>query len=228
MKRPKVIINVASSLDGFIASNRGALHLSSREDLERVHLLRNSVDAILVGKNTVIIDNPLLTVRYTTSRKKHPLRIILDSKGSIPIDSNVVKEQKKYPTVIFVSRTHPIEKEDDFNNLGVTIIPVGKEEKTNFLDLKQILKHLKNDFNVKTLLVEGGSTIISQFIQRRLVDKMFIYFAPILVGHLGGIPLLREELQNTLKKAMFFKITGTKRIGDGILVSMTLLDEEKK
>ena len=57
---------------------------------------------------------------------------------------------------------------------------------------------------------------------------MFIYFAPILVGHLGGIPLLKEELQNTLKKAMFFKITGTKRIGDGILVSMTLLDEEKK
>ena len=228
MKRPKVIINVASSLDGFIASNRGALHLSSREDLERVHLLRNSVDAILVGKNTVIIDNPLLTVRYTTSRKKHPLRIILDSKGSIPIDSNVVKEQKNYPTVIFVSRTHPIEKEVDFNNLGVTIIPVGKEEKTNFLDLTQILKHLKNDFNVKTLLVEGGSTIISKFIQRRLVDKMFIYFPPILVGHLGGIPMLREELQNTLKKAMFFKITGTKRIGDGILVSMTLLDEEKK
>ncbi len=228
MKRPKVIINVASSLDGFIASNKGTLHLSSREDLERVHSLRNSVDAILVGKNTVIIDNPLLTVRYIASRKKHPLRVILDSKGSIPIDSNVIKEQKKYPTVIFFSRTHSIEKRDEFNNLGVTIIPVDEEETTNFLDLSQILEHLKNDFNVKTLLVEGGSTIISQFIQRRLVDKMFIYFAPILVGHLGGIPLLRDELQNTLKKALSVKITRTKRVGEGILVSMTLLDEEKK
>ena len=99
---PYVILSAAISIDGKISTRAGDSKLSSKEDHIRLHKLRSKVDAILIGKNTLLQDDPLLTVRYT--KGKNPIRIILDSKGTIPINSRIIKTSNEIPTIIAVSK----------------------------------------------------------------------------------------------------------------------------
>src|SRR5574340_1814764 len=99
--RPCVILSAAISIDGKIATRTGRSNQSSKKDLVRVHNLRKSVDAILIGKNTVNVDNPSLTVRHVKDR--NPIRVILDPKGSLSPKSKVIRTAKKTPTILVVS-----------------------------------------------------------------------------------------------------------------------------
>ena len=99
--KPKVTLSAAISLDGKIGQKNKQIVLSSKADTIRVHKLRSKSDAILVGKNTVQQDDPLLTVRFT--KGKNPTRIILDSHGTIKNDSKIIKTCKRVPTIIVVS-----------------------------------------------------------------------------------------------------------------------------
>ncbi|MFB5629597.1 MAG: RibD family protein, partial [Nitrosarchaeum sp.] len=100
--RPRIILSAAISIDGKISTRLGDSKLSSKKDIIRLHKLRSKVDAILVGKNTVNRDNPLLTVRYT--KGKNPIRIILDSQGTISVNSKILQTCDKVPTIIVVSK----------------------------------------------------------------------------------------------------------------------------
>ena len=97
-----VILSAAISIDGKISTKTNDSKLSSKEDSIRLHKLRSKVDAILIGKNTLLQDDPLLTVRYT--KGKNPIRIILDSKGSISKNSKILQTSNKIPTIIAVSK----------------------------------------------------------------------------------------------------------------------------
>ena len=100
--RPHIILSATMSADGKIATISGDSELSSKKDKVRVHKLRSRADAILIGKNTVLRDDPLLTVRLAKGR--NPTRIILDSTGSIPLNSKILKTCSKVPTIIAVSK----------------------------------------------------------------------------------------------------------------------------
>ena len=97
---PYVILSAAISIDGKISTKIGDSKLSSKSDSVRLHRLRSKVDAILIGKNTLLQDDPLLTVRYT--KGKNPIRIILDSTGSIPTNSKIIKTSNDVQTIIAV------------------------------------------------------------------------------------------------------------------------------
>ena len=99
--KPKITLSAAITLDGKIGQKNKHIVLSSKSDKIRVHKLRAKSDAILVGKNTVQQDDPLLTVRYV--KGKNPIRIILDSNGRLKNDSRIIKTCKHIPTVIAVS-----------------------------------------------------------------------------------------------------------------------------
>ena len=99
--RPYVILSAAITLDGKLGVKNKRTKLSSKNDKIRVHKLRSMVDAIIIGKNTVNLDNPLLTVRHT--KGKNPIRIILDSSGTIKSNSKIIQTCNKVPTVIVVS-----------------------------------------------------------------------------------------------------------------------------
>jgi riboflavin-specific deaminase-like protein len=220
MQRPEVIINVASSLDGVIASNKGALIISTTEDWLRVHKLRNSVDAILVGVNTIIKDDSLLTVRYVKLKDKHPLRVVLDSKCRTPLKAQVLTKQKSNPTLIFTSKSCTEEKRKKLEDLDVKIISVETKIDTKLLNLEKILHILKKDFEVKRLLVEGGSEIITQFIRSKLFDTMHIFYAPILAGTKKAKLLYNELVIEDIEDASSFIINEIETLDEGFLLTI--------
>jgi len=222
MERPEIIINVASSLDGMIATKKGPLPLSSEKDWIRVHHLRNSVDAILVGVNTILKDNPLLTVRHVKPKPTAPLRIVLDTSCRIPLDSKIILDQDSFPTIVVTSKDTEKSRKEKLLSLGVKIIEVSRSENTDLLHLSEVLRELNTIFNVRRLLVEGGSTIITEFLKNGFMDEMYVFFAPIFVGGKEGIPLFNEETAMDLNDSLIFSLENVTKQDEGLLVKLKL------
>jgi 2,5-diamino-6-(ribosylamino)-4(3H)-pyrimidinone 5'-phosphate reductase len=183
--RPYVIVSAAMSIDGKLATRMGRSNLSSKRDLIRVHKLRKTVDAILVGKNTISIDDPLLTVRYV--KGINPIRIILDSKGSLSPKSRVIETAKKIPTILVVSENAP-RKVERFISKGVEVIRCGK----NKINLKKLLQMLGKK-GIKRIIVEGGGTTNWYFFKEKLVDEITITIAPYVLGGSTAISLVEGD-----------------------------------
>lgn len=179
-----MILNAATSIDGKIATKDGDSELSSPEDLKRVHKLRSQVDAILVGKNTVLKDNPLLTVRDVKG-KKDPIRIILDSKGTIPSKTNILQTSKTIPTIIAVSKSISKANLQKLQKFPVETIISG----TSDVNLKSLLKILHKK-KISKILVEGGGTVNWEFIKNDLFDELFITVSPCIIGGSGSVSLV--------------------------------------
>lgn len=181
--RPYVILNAAISIDGKIASKNNDSKLSSKVDLKRVHKLRSNVDAVLVGKNTVKRDDPLLTVRHI--KGKNPIRVILDSSGSISINSKILKTSKKIPTIIATSSKISARKKSLLEKHHVDVIIAGK----NHVNLRSLLRILKQH-GIKKLLVEGGSTVNWEFISKKFFDELIITITPFVLGGKNAVSLV--------------------------------------
>ena len=168
--RPRVIINAAMSVDGKIAFPDGkAVRLSNEEDLRRVHRLRAAVDAILVGVGTVLMDDPKLTVKSEYAKGRNPLRIVLDSDGKTPEAAHVLDGSA--PTLIVTSE----ECLREFPR--VEVLRCGKDD----VDLRLLLERLAAR-DVRTVLVEGGSTVIWSFLHHGLADELKVFVASRVLG----------------------------------------------
>ncbi len=184
--KPYVILSAAISIDGKIATRTGDSKLSSKQDSVRLHKLRSKVDAILVGKNTVLQDDPLLTVRYT--KGKNPIRIILDSKGTISRKSKILQTSNKIPTIIAVSKKINKANYDKLHEFPVEVIVVGK----NSVNIKLLLKKL-SDKKIKTILVEGGGTVNWEFIKNNLFDELIVTLSPFLIGGNDAVSFIEGQ-----------------------------------
>jgi 2,5-diamino-6-(ribosylamino)-4(3H)-pyrimidinone 5'-phosphate reductase len=200
--RPYVIISAAISIDGKIATRTGRSNLSSKKDLIRVHNLRKNVDAILVGKNTVDIDDPLLTVRYV--KGKNPIRVILDPQGNLSPKSKVIKTAKETPTIL-VTQENATKNVEKFVAMGIQVIKCGKKK----IDIKKLLKILGNK-GIKRIIVEGGGTTNWYFFKERLVDEIVITVTPYVLGGSNAISLVEgigfEKISNSFKLKKIEKI----------------------
>ena len=213
---PKLILSAAISLDGKIATIKGDSKLSSKKDLIRLHKLRSQVDAILIGKNTVEIDDPTLTVRYT--KGKNPIRIILDSKGTISENSKILKTSNKIPTIIVVSQKTTKKNLQKLKNFPVEIITIGK----NQINVKLLLKKLGQK-KIKTILLEGGGTINWEFIKNNLVDEFFITITPFILGGQKAISLVQGEGFKTVQTSTKLSLNGIKRLENDLVLNYTKL-----
>ena len=184
--RPYVILSAATSIDGKIATRTGDSKLSSKQDSVRLHKLRSKVDAILVGKNTILQDDPLLTVRYT--KGKNPIRIILDSKGTISRKSKILQTSNKIPTIIAVSKKINKANYDKLHEFPVEVMVVGK----NSVNIKLLLKKLSGK-KIKTILVEGGGTVNWEFIKNNLFDELIITLSPFLIGGNDAVSFIEGQ-----------------------------------
>jgi len=216
MKRPYIIINCAMSADGKIAlPTKKQLKISCEEDIERMFKLRNQSDAVLVGINTILSDNPKLTVKEKyVNNPKQPIRIILDSNCKTPLDALAVNKQAK--TLIITSG----KCSKKFND-NVEVIQC-KTDKEGFIELKSLLDLLYNR-KIKTLMVEGGSTVIWNFLYQRLVDDFYVYMAPIIVGGINTPTMANGKGIEDIDELISLKIVNLKRLGPGVLFHFKMI-----
>jgi len=210
--KPYVILSAAISIDGKIATRTGNSKLSSTEDFVRLHKLRTKVDGILIGKNTVMKDNPLLTVRHT--RGKNPVRIILDSKGEISIKSKILQTSNKVPTIIAVSKQITKSNLQKLNNFPVEIITTGEKS----VNIKLLLKKL-SEKKITTILVEGGGTVNWEFIKQNLFDELIITLSPFLIGGNNAISLIQGKGFDKISKSPKLRLKSIKRLKNHLVLN---------
>lgn len=215
MNRPYVIINCAMSADGKIATPAGKqLRISNEEDIKRMHSLRNSSDAVLVGVNTVISDNPKLTVKEKyVQDPKNPIRVILDTRCRTKPDALAVDDQAK--TIIIANGSC-----DKIYSETVEILQCEIDDE-GLIDIKEMLQ-LLYDKGIKKLLVEGGSTVIWNFLKHGLFDDFYVYIGPIIIGG-KYTPSVADGEGIDENNPINLKIIETKRFGEGILVHYQLI-----
>lgn len=178
-RMPWVTLKMASSLDGKITSRSKWLsNPSSRKIVQR---LRAEHDAVLVGKNTVLSDDPQLTCRLLEAPQ--PLKVVVDSTLSSPVSARVFSSGQ---AVIACTSAASKDRVTEFQEKGVSVWPLPANPHGG-VDLKALLSRLGEE-NVLSVLVEGGSQIASSFLERELVDEAYFFVAPVLVGP-GGTPL---------------------------------------
>jgi 2,5-diamino-6-(ribosylamino)-4(3H)-pyrimidinone 5'-phosphate reductase len=198
------------SVDGKIAlASRKQLRISNEEDIKRMYELRNECDAVLVGIETVISDNPKLTVKKKyVNNPKQPIRVVLDSNFRIPKNSLVLNDDTK--TLILTIRDN-----HDFNLENVEIIRCKTDENGN-VDLQYALSILYSK-KIRKLLVEGGGTVIWSFLKRKFVDDLYIYMGPIIIGG-KFTPTMADGVGiNKENEVINLKIVKFSKLGDGIL-----------
>lgn len=213
----KVIINGAMTVDGKIATASGDSRISSKQDLVRVHRLRASVDAIVVGISTILADDPRLTVRLV--RGRNPIRVIVDSKGRIPLDSQVLQTAPKVKTIVAVTDQAPADKIQKIENMGaqVLVISAGKEGQSaavpRGVNLKELFSVLKK-LGLKKVLVEGGGELNWSLLHLGLVDELVVTIAPKIAGGRLAITLAEGD--------------GFDRIAEGIQLKLGKVERKKK
>jgi 2,5-diamino-6-(ribosylamino)-4(3H)-pyrimidinone 5'-phosphate reductase len=209
--RPYVILSAATSIDGKIATKTGDSKLSSKQDSVRLHKLRSKVDAILVGKNTVLVDDPLLTVRYT--RGKNPIRIILDSKGTLSNNSKILQTCNKVKTIIVVSKKITKSNFEKLSKFPVEIIIAGE----NSVNVKLLLRKLLEK-KIKIILVEGGGTINWEFIKHNIFDELIITLSPFLIGGNDSISFVEGQGFRKISKSPNLRLKSIKRLKNHLVL----------
>ncbi|MCF7954943.1 MAG: bifunctional diaminohydroxyphosphoribosylaminopyrimidine deaminase/5-amino-6-(5-phosphoribosylamino)uracil reductase RibD [Phycisphaerae bacterium] len=210
--RPWVILKWAQSADGYLAYKDAAKHgqwISNEASRKDANFHRRSVQAILVGANTVKQDDPMLTIRPDSDRQ--PLRIVLDSKLSIPIDSKIL-DTHIADTLIVTTEKANHEKVTEIQSKGSEVLIV--KDVGGKCDLSEVLKELGKR-NIQQLLVEGGPKVLDSFIAENLADAVRIYKAPEKLGDLGASPITVEMstiIKNNLTEVISKDIEGDKRI----------------
>jgi diaminohydroxyphosphoribosylaminopyrimidine deaminase/5-amino-6-(5-phosphoribosylamino)uracil reductase len=172
---PFVILKIAQTMDGRIATKLGDSKWITQEDSRHfVHSLRSWVDAVLVGANTVRKDDPELTIH--DARGENPIRIILDSSGKISSNSKVIKENQNGKTILATTNEKIKNKFEEKTEIWKI-----KKSKDGKVDLVQLLRKAGEN-QISSLLVEGGSQIFTSFLKEKLVDKIYYFLSPKILG----------------------------------------------
>ncbi len=200
--RVHVVLNMATSLDGRVAGPKGQpVRLSSPEDHARVHALRASSDAVLVGIGTVLSDDPRLTARTDPPPERQPLRVVLDSKARTPANARILDDQAKTLLLTGAGGLGPIE--------GAEIVQAGQGR----VDPARAMEILEQR-DVQRVLVEGGPRVARSLLGAGVVDAVHLYIAP---RSLGDGPLLADAFTG---QAMTLEPSAPPRpLGEGVLLS---------
>ena len=209
--RPHVIFSAAITLDGKLATRAGDSKLSSKVDKNRVHKLRGKVDAILIGKNTAKLDDPILSVHHT--KKKTPIRIILDSNGTIKNNSRILRTSSKISTIIVVTERAYKKNLQRLEKLPVQIIVCGKHR----VNIKKLLVTLRKK-GIKKILVEGGGETNWSFVKENLTDEVIITITPYLVGGVAATTLVDGDGFSTIAKSVKLKLKSARRMNNEIVL----------
>jgi len=198
-----VLVNVAMSADGKIAlPDRSEVKISGEEDFERVHKIRNRVDAILVGIGTVLADDPKLTVKEKyVEEPDHPLKVVLDSEGRTPGDAQLFDKGEW-----LIATTEDVDREG--------WIRCGESGR---VDLNLLMDELQ-ERGVEEILVEGGGETISSFFEEGLVDEFTVFVGSLVIGGRDAPTPVDGEGAEEIGDTVELRLFGFEEMDDGILL----------
>lgn len=217
--RPFVTLKIAQTLDGYIASPDGdSQWISGTESRKRVHEWRSRYDAVMVGRNTALLDNPRLTVRHVEGRQ--PRRIVIDGKLELPEDLNLFTDQYEEKTIVLTHNKEKFESEADpmLSMLqsdyfrGSTLLVSKKDGHT---DIEEALKKLALEHDIISILVEAGQNLATALLKERLVDEVACFIAPKMLGG-GTRSVLGLGIQH-MNEIYSFRETNWELVGDDML-----------
>ena len=214
-KRPFTILKAGMSLDGKIATYTGdSKWITGEKAREYGHLLRQKVAAILVGVNTVIMDDPMLNTRLDKVQCKDSIRIILDSNGRTPITSKVLNENSSN-TIIVVTNFTSTEKINAFKGKGADVIVTPA--RNGKVDLQFLMEELGKR-KIDSLLIEGGGEVNFSFLKENLVDKVIFFIAPKIIGGRDAKTPIEGQGIAYMKDIVNLKDIEITNIGEDIMV----------
>ena len=208
-----VTINTAMTIDGKIATVSGDSKISSRQDLKRVHELRSSVDAIMVGISTVLVDNPMLSVRLSKKPGINPVRIIIDSTARIPLNSRILRSAHNNITIIAVTTRASINKIKKIRNRGAIVLVAGNRD----VDLRKVFSIVQN-VGIQRVLVEGGGELNWSVIRQGLISELIVTIAPVIIGGRDAKTLAEGDGYRTVSKAIKLNLKRISRQRNGEVV----------
>jgi diaminohydroxyphosphoribosylaminopyrimidine deaminase/5-amino-6-(5-phosphoribosylamino)uracil reductase len=225
-KKPYIVMKTAMTLDGKIATVSGESRwITGGESRKKVHELRHELQGIMVGINTVLRDNPMLTARRE-KESCQPVRIVVDSCGKIPLDSNIVQSATEYNTIVITTERIKTEKLHLLTDFGVTVEQVKTVE--GRVDINDMIMRL-GELSINSILQEGGGTLNDSMLRSGNVDEVICFISPkIFGGKLAKTPVegtgvsgIEEAYQ--LEK-ISFELVGEDLCVKGMVKNNCLLD----
>lgn len=211
--RPFVLLKLAQTLDGRIATRNGhSQWITGEAARERVHLMRSRADAVLVGIDTVLADDPRLTVRHVEGRQ--PRRIVLDSRARTPLEARVLNGDA--PATVCVTDAAPADRIDGLKQTGAEVLVLPAEDGSVPVDP---LMSALGEAGIVTLMVEGGSRVAASFLREHAVDRVVCFVAPRILGE--GIPSIAGLQLDDLTKAIALCDPRVEQLGGDFLVTGT-------
>lgn len=214
--KPFMIVKGALTLDGWIATRTGnSKWITNEKSRGFVHTLRKISDAIMVGVETVIADDPRLTPYLRKGPAPDPIRVIVDTNLRVPLTSRILTGETSTLTCIAAGSKVSTAQKKRVEGLGARVISC--KEKDGQVDLEDLLDRLAK-MSVCSVLVEGGANLFTSIIGKRLVDKYYLFLAPKLLGGDNGVPFIRGEGCDIIKNCVELKLARVKRFDDDIMV----------
>lgn len=236
-RTPLVTVKAGMTLDGKIAPPSGASENPSAlgaatasrgwitGELARAHVqkLRHAVDAIAVGVGTIVVDDPLLTDRTGLPRRRSLLRVVLDSRLRIPIESRVVQTAEHSKDVLVFCSVVDQKRKAALEGHGVTVERVASADADGRPDLRQVLRRL-GELDITSVLVEGGALVNGALLAAGLVDKIFLYYAPKILAGSHAVPFASGPGFPRISEAAYVRHLKLHRFGEDFAVEGYLKD----
>jgi diaminohydroxyphosphoribosylaminopyrimidine deaminase/5-amino-6-(5-phosphoribosylamino)uracil reductase len=211
---PYVTLKIAQSLDGRIATESGSSRwITSPRSLKFGHRLRATHDGIMVGVDTVITDDPGLTVRLV--RGRDPLRLIMDSRLRVPLGSKILCDGRASHTLIVTTCQADPNKVEQVQALGVRVL-CAEASPEGRVDLPDALRRLAGE-GITSILVEGGAQLATSFAKARLVDRLVVLIGAKLIGR--GVGAMNDLGISQIDEALKLSIERVQRLGGDLLVT---------
>ena len=218
--RPYVTLKAGMTLDGQLATASGdSRWITGELSRKEVHQLRSTVDAVLVGVGTVVIDDPSLTARTGSGLKKlasrQPLRLVVDSRLRIPLKALVLTQQDRAKTIVATTDAAPSAQRSALQKKGIEVLIVPVIH--GHVSLSALLKELGRR-GITSLLVEGGGEVNAAMLKAKLVDHVRLYMAPLLLGGQNARGVIGGESPARLTGAMKLQHVTTRFVGNDLVV----------
>ena len=214
--KPFCLLKAAMTLDGKISTYTGdSKWISSEKSREYVHKLRHEFSGIMVGIETVIRDNPTLNTRIKGFQGKNPIRIVLDSRLRIPMDSNIVATANEISTIVATGEFSNLERIRKLEEKSIKIIRIPLKD--GKIDMNILMEKLGN-MGIDSILIEGGANVNYSSLEANLVDKLAFFIAPKLLGGKNAKTPVEGQGIEKISSSIKIKDMKSKYIGEDLLI----------